>query len=111
MGDADYASSADEKRSAILAWMREFEAQLEHHPRDAELKYCMALLWYNWPERTDETRGYVYAYLKKALEENPEHVRAQVHLGFQQFDDAKYADALATFQLADVDSLGAPSSA
>ena len=50
-------------------------------------------------------------FLKKALEENPEHVRAQVHLGFQQFDDAKYADALATFQRADVDSLGAPSSA
>src|SRR5262249_31602294 len=55
---------------------------------------------------TDEMRAQVYSFLKDAQRDDPSHVGARLYLGFQQFDDHRFGDALTTFQSIDLDALG-----
>lgn len=111
IADADYASSPDAKRAALSAGMTDIEAQILAHPHNANLYYYMALLWYHWPDRTNEARGRTHSYLKLTLDIDPEHARARIYLGFQQFDESRFEDALTTLEHSNAESLGPPSSA
>jgi hypothetical protein len=107
---ADSTLSNVEKCQALLAGMHDVEARLRLDPQDPELNFLMALLWYRWPNRTEEAIKETYRYLRDSIAQNPAHVGSLMHLGFQQFDDSRYSDALATFRKIDLASLGSASS-
>lgn len=105
---AAFDAPTGERESALLAAMETIEEALRLDPNSAELHYYVGYLWYHWPERTEEVRGKIYSSLTTAIQFDALHTGARLYLGFLQFDDGRYNQALSTLGAIRQESLGEP---
>jgi tetratricopeptide (TPR) repeat protein len=95
--DAAQAASDHETANTLFREAEQFAGRLhEVEPDDAEHCYAIALTFYHrWD--TQHERQKCVEWLRKTEERDPTHPWVPLYLGYQFFDEKRYADAYAEF--------------
>lgn len=85
------------KRSYVLEAISKTNFLLRHNSYDADFHHLLGLCWYHHPDKSPERSISIRSSLQNALVIDPLHPFANQYLGYINFDEAYYEEALKYF--------------
>jgi tetratricopeptide (TPR) repeat protein len=101
LADASAANSEEERLRIVDAAIGRANRLVELEPENANAHHVLSLCWYHHPSNSLDRSHQIRRHLEVALGIDPSHQFANQYLGYINFDEGRFAEALACFERTD----------